>query len=161
MVIAKKKKYTALLSSVVLAGSLLIASNASAADIFSDYPTLRSGSSGGYVESLQANLWSSGLKSTVGDIDGIYGSGTVAGTKSFQSNAGLSADGIAGPATWSNMNKYAYESGYGQFYYRHSGSTTFEAYYRSTPNGDGYDWRYDVRYKSNGYVVKTGVVYSY
>ncbi|WP_454189839.1 peptidoglycan-binding domain-containing protein [Paenibacillus sp. Marseille-Q7038] len=160
MVIAKKTRYTALLSSVMLVGSLLIAGNASA-EIFTIYPTLSSGSSGGYVESLQANLWSSGLKSTVGDIDGKYGSGTGTAVKSYQSNAGLTADDIAGPATWKSMNKYVVNVGYDQFYYRHSGSTTFETFYRSTPNGDGYDWRYDLRYKSNQYVVKTGIVYSY
>ncbi|GAA4908400.1 penicillin-insensitive murein endopeptidase [Streptomyces coeruleoprunus] len=42
-------------------------------------------------------------------VDGVFGSGTTAAVKSFQSHAGLGADGIVGPTTWRNL-LWHYES---------------------------------------------------
>jgi peptidoglycan hydrolase-like protein with peptidoglycan-binding domain len=61
------------------------------------YPTLSSGSTGANVVSLQHLLTSRGYSTAA---DGDYGSGTRAAVSAFQSAAGLSADGIAGPATF-------------------------------------------------------------
>ena len=55
------------------------------------------GSSGTEVSNIQKRLAAWGYY--YGDIDGIYGSRTVAAVKKFQSANGLTPDGIAGPAT--------------------------------------------------------------
>ena len=38
-------------------------------------------------------------------FDGLYGQGTVKAVKSYQSNKGLTVDGIAGKATFSSLCK--------------------------------------------------------
>ncbi len=55
------------------------------------------GSSGSEVRNIQTRLRDWGYYT--GEIDGIYGSRTVAAVKWFQKNNGLSADGICGPMT--------------------------------------------------------------
>ncbi|MDO5396628.1 MAG: spore cortex-lytic enzyme [bacterium] len=55
------------------------------------------GSRGSEVTNIQTRLKSWGYYS--GSVDGIYGSQTVAAVKQFQRRHGLTADGIAGPAT--------------------------------------------------------------
>lgn len=57
----------------------------------------RQGSSGDAVRTIQQKLVNWGYMS--GGVDGIYGPKTVTAVKSFQSKNGLTADGIAGPAT--------------------------------------------------------------
>lgn len=59
------------------------------------YPTLRLGSTGAWVKTLQKKL-----KTTA---DGIYGLKTKAAVKSYQKKNGLTADGIAGPATLKSL----------------------------------------------------------
>ncbi|MDF1602145.1 peptidoglycan-binding protein [Nocardioides sp. YIM 152315] len=61
------------------------------------YPTLSTGSTGANVASLQYLLTSRGYATAA---DGDYGSGTRAAVTAFQSAAGLTADGVAGPATF-------------------------------------------------------------
>lgn len=61
----------------------------------------RYGSSGNEVTQIQTKLKRWGYYN--GSIDGIYGSRTVAAVKWFQSKNGLTADGIAGPATLAAM----------------------------------------------------------
>ena len=39
------------------------------------------------------------------DVDGVYGSGTAATVKQFQSNNSMSADGVIGPSTWPAIEK--------------------------------------------------------
>ena len=56
---------------------------------------LRKGSRGQDVKDLQEFL-------EIG-ADGIFGSGTEAAVKQWQSLNGLTADGIVGPATWDAM----------------------------------------------------------
>lgn len=60
--------------------------------------TLRTGDSGEAVSALQTRLAALGYY-TYGSITGNYGSVTRAAVTAFQKAAGLSADGIAGPAT--------------------------------------------------------------
>ena len=65
--------------------------------------TLSSGSSGNLTKILQGLLICNGY-STNG-FDGIYGNGTVSAVKAYQLKKGLTADGIAGKATFSALCK--------------------------------------------------------
>ena len=59
--------------------------------------TYRQGSSGEQVRIIQTKLKNWGYYD--GAVDGIYGSQTAQAVKYFQRKNGLTADGIAGPAT--------------------------------------------------------------
>ena len=59
------------------------------------------GSSGSEVTQIQKKLKNWGYYT--GNVDGIYGSKTLAAVKKFQSKNGLTADGIAGPKTLSAL----------------------------------------------------------
>ena len=64
-------------------------------------PTVRRGDTNSAVKALQAQL---NAKRNAGlTVDGNFGAGTEAAVKSFQSHAGLGADGIVGPTTWKNL----------------------------------------------------------
>jgi hypothetical protein len=44
-------------------------------------------------------------------VDGVFGSGTAAAVRSFQTHAGITADGVVGATTWRNLIwHYAYPS---------------------------------------------------
>ncbi len=60
--------------------------------------TLRKGYQGEDVKSVQTRLKELGYYT--GSIDGKYGSGSMAAVKAFQSKHGLTADGLAGKATY-------------------------------------------------------------
>jgi peptidoglycan hydrolase-like protein with peptidoglycan-binding domain len=62
-------------------------------------PTLSIGSSGSDVSRAQRLLVEMKLLDFTG-IDGNFGPHTQSAVESFQSSAGLSVDGIIGPATW-------------------------------------------------------------
>lgn len=62
-----------------------------------DAISYRRGSSGSVVSQIQTKLKNWGYYKY--NVDGIYGSRTEKAVKSFQSRNGLTADGIAGPAT--------------------------------------------------------------
>lgn len=63
--------------------------------------TLRSGSSGAAVRALQVEL---NEKRNAGlAVDGQFGSGTFNAVRSFQSHAGITADGVVGATTWKNL----------------------------------------------------------
>ena len=64
----------------------------------------RYGSSGNEVTQIQTKLKRWGYYN--GNIDGIYGSKTVAAVRSFQAKNGLTVDGIAGPKTLEAMGIY-------------------------------------------------------
>ncbi len=63
--------------------------------------TYKRGSSGSAVSQIQTRLKTWGYYSY--EIDGVYGSRTEAAVKAFQKRNGLTADGMAGPATLSAM----------------------------------------------------------
>ena len=69
--------------------------------VVSGYPTLRYGSSGAYVKTLQTTLNSLGYN--CGSVDGKFGVKTLAAVKSFQRAKGLVEDGIAGSKTWAAL----------------------------------------------------------
>ena len=58
---------------------------------------LRAGDRGNDVHLLQGMLYCRGFNPN--GVDGIFGSGTTTAVKNFQSNQGLSPDGLAGPDT--------------------------------------------------------------
>ncbi len=62
-----------------------------------DYTTLKQGSNGEAVKQLQQRLIELGY--LTGNADGDYGSATTDAVKTFQKQAGLTADGIAGSNT--------------------------------------------------------------
>ncbi|WP_351234039.1 penicillin-insensitive murein endopeptidase [Streptomyces sp. NPDC002133] len=64
------------------------------------FPTQSSGNRGSDVVAIQHLLGAHGH--TV-STDGVFGSGTAAAVKSFQSSKGLAADGFVGPATWGKL----------------------------------------------------------
>lgn len=69
------------------------------------------GSSGNEVIQIQTKLKRWGYYN--GNIDGIYGSRTVAAVRSFQSKNGLTVDGVAGPKTLAAMGIISSSSGGG------------------------------------------------
>lgn len=62
---------------------------------------LSNGTSGSDVRTLQAALNANGFN--CGTADGVFGSGTEAALKKFQSKYNLGADGVAGRGTWSKL----------------------------------------------------------
>ena len=68
--------------------------------------SVQNGSKGSDVKLLQRLLKSNGFKGADGKkltIDGDCGANTVFAIKAYQRKKGLSADGIAGPATWKSI----------------------------------------------------------
>ena len=63
--------------------------------------TYRQGSSGQTVKTIQTKLKNWGYYN--GSVDGIYGSQTAEAVKYFQRSNGLTADGVAGPATLAKL----------------------------------------------------------
>lgn len=64
---------------------------------------LQVGSSGDSVAQVQRFLADPARKLYSGAIDGVFGTGTRTAVVAFQTSAGLTADGIVGPATWNAM----------------------------------------------------------
>ena len=93
-----KRAITWILIIVLLVSACSVAAAAS-------YPTLRKGSKGSEVTRLQNALKSLGYYNIA--VDGIYGKGTVAAVKAFQSAKGLSVDGVAGPKTLTKLYESA------------------------------------------------------
>lgn len=69
--------------------------------VLPNYPTLRQGSRGAYIQFLQQMLESNLVP--VKGIDGIFGKNTDTAVRQFQENAGLTVDGIVGPNTWNAL----------------------------------------------------------
>lgn len=65
------------------------------------YPTLKIGSKGEYVVSVQTYLSILGYE--VGTIDGIYGTKTATAVKMYQEEKKLKIDGIWGPQCWASV----------------------------------------------------------
>lgn len=83
-------------------GGLKTTAASSSDDNSSTYKTLRQGTSGDAVRTLQRNLKT--LSYYTAGVDGNYGSKTVAAVKAFQKAMGLTQDGVAGSATQAMIN---------------------------------------------------------
>lgn len=62
----------------------------------------RIGDRGEEVRTIQTELKSAGFDP--GPIDGVYGGGTAAAVRAFQTSKGLPADGVVGPVTWAALS---------------------------------------------------------
>ena len=71
----------------------------------SGQPTLRRGSKGDAIRELQTMLDKLGYDLGPCGIDGDFGKATEAAVRSFQSDHRLTVDGIAGPATYGELEK--------------------------------------------------------
>ena len=71
----------------------------------SGQPTLRRGSKGDAIRELQTMLDKLGYDLGPCGIDGDFGKATEAAVRSFQSDHRLAVDGIAGPATYGELEK--------------------------------------------------------
>ncbi|NGN68403.1 peptidoglycan-binding protein [Streptomyces sp. A7024] len=64
-------------------------------------PQIKEGATGAAVKAVQAEL---NAKRNAGlTVDGTFNAATTAAVKSFQSHAGIGADGVVGPTTWKNL----------------------------------------------------------
>jgi Glycosyl hydrolases family 25/Putative peptidoglycan binding domain len=76
-------------------------------DIVQDLPTLRQGSTGNDVRTMQGLLVARGHPTAPGTsnlgVDGIFGQQTEAVVISVQRGWGLPADGVVGPKTWAKL----------------------------------------------------------
>ena len=88
----QKKRLCALLCTILLLNTLVLAFAQSALAV-----SYRQGDSGSAVTTIQTKLKRWGYFD--GPVDGIYGSKTTKAVRSFQWKNGLTADGVAGPAT--------------------------------------------------------------
>lgn len=76
-------------------------------ELIMSLPTLRRGSTGTYVRTLQAQLAKHNTDLASGGftswVDGNFGSGTESAVKRFQTVYGLAVDGIVGQQTWTKL----------------------------------------------------------
>lgn len=73
------------------------------------YPTLRNGSKGESVKTLQTKLTNLGYN--LGSVDGAFGPKTETAVRAFQKDNDLDRDGICGPKTWAALNSAKYVKG--------------------------------------------------
>jgi peptidoglycan hydrolase-like protein with peptidoglycan-binding domain len=81
-----------LLAVLLVCGLMVFSSQAAQAYSGAFFHTVSQGNRGTDVQALQYLL-------NIG-ADGVFGSGTATAVKNFQASKGLTADGVAGPATW-------------------------------------------------------------
>lgn len=93
----KKRKSTALIAIVILLIGMITLSAFVSPDPPATETLSRLWSTGNEVSAIQQKLKERGLYT--GNVDGIYGPNTQSAVIKFQKQQGLSADGIAGPAT--------------------------------------------------------------
>ena len=70
---------------------------------FSSYPTCRKGAKGNITKIIQRLLIEKGYKLPLYGADGSFGAETEKAVKKFQSDNGLSIDGIVGKNTWNKL----------------------------------------------------------
>ncbi|MEM6251902.1 MAG: peptidoglycan-binding protein [Cyanobacteria bacterium P01_D01_bin.156] len=78
-------------------------SDSASVETLESFPVLVFEDRGPDVERLQERL--AALNLYDGPLDGVFGLNTEQAVKNFQSQAGLTVDGIVGPATWQGLMK--------------------------------------------------------
>ena len=107
--ILKNKKNIIAIILLIISIALFLAYNIFfRADLNSTYALSKYGSRGEEVKQIQTKLKRWGYYN--GNVDGIYGSQTLAAVKWFQSKNGLTVDGIAGPKTLAAMGIFSSSS---------------------------------------------------
>lgn len=66
-------------------------------------PTIRKGASGNITKWVQKRLLKLGYQVSNGGADGIFGDATASAVRKFQSDHGLTVDGIVGKNTWRKL----------------------------------------------------------
>ena len=100
----KKQKTVAIILLIITIISFFLYNIFIREDINSSYALSKYGSNSEEVKKIQEKLKRWGYYN--GEIDGIFGSKTLAAVKLFQSKNGLTVDGIAGPKTLEAMGIY-------------------------------------------------------
>lgn len=67
-----------------------------------DHPVIRKGSRGDAVKKAQTNLKARGYDP--GAVDGLFGAKTHSAVRRYQSDRGLTVDGVVGPRTWARLD---------------------------------------------------------
>jgi peptidoglycan hydrolase-like protein with peptidoglycan-binding domain len=99
----RRKKWRVILISVaVVVGIAASTLPAWIGSVLSTMPTLRFGSKGSAVRTLQIRLNAWNVRPRVA-VDGDFGLAAKMAVEEFQAAVGLSADGIVGPATWADL----------------------------------------------------------
>ena len=110
----KNKKVIPIILLIVCIFSFLLYNIFIRTDVNTAYALSRYGSRGDEVRQIQTKLKRWGYY--YGNIDGIYGSQTLAAVKWFQSANGLQVDGIAGPKTLAAMGIFTSSTSTGSTY---------------------------------------------
>ncbi|MEU1290296.1 peptidoglycan-binding domain-containing protein [Kitasatospora sp. NPDC005856] len=112
------KKITAALGVAAFALSIGVAAAPAASaqassrcNYTSSEPFLSYGDQSTAVKQLQCELYYS-VRSSNLTRDGIFGDGTLADVKKFQGCVGLAKDGLVGPNTWAQLDKWTASSSY-------------------------------------------------
>lgn len=105
----------------------------------STWATVSPGSTGGFVKAVQSNLWATGYQTSTGAIDGIFGSGTASGVRSFQGSEGLTRDAIVGRGTWGAFDKHVIDGAISRVY-SHPWSAAYTVYYTVYNQSGGFSY---------------------
>jgi peptidoglycan hydrolase-like protein with peptidoglycan-binding domain len=122
----RRKIFAAALAALSIAGTLVLGTPANATvsqgyimgsgsvlDDLTDEGPVRQGNYSGAVAVWQAILWADGYLSTGYDasVDCSFGPNTLAATKEWQRDHGLTADGVPGPLTFTKAGQYLKDAG--------------------------------------------------
>jgi peptidoglycan hydrolase-like protein with peptidoglycan-binding domain len=126
IIVEFKKRLLAIILCIAMCASVsttAFASNSVLPSMCKNYPTQQQGSKNGYVGLIQAVCYGYGpkTKAYLGSsvADGIFGSGTKKAVSLFQTEQGLSVDGVVGTNTWQALMAqpdFSYEKGYLMYY---------------------------------------------
>jgi peptidoglycan hydrolase-like protein with peptidoglycan-binding domain len=100
----KAKRRAVLTCLVVIVGITALTVPIWIGSVMSTNPTLKLGSTGSAVKTLQIRLNAWNVQPHLA-LDGDFGQAAKTAVEDFQAAEGLTADGIVGPATWADLLK--------------------------------------------------------